>query len=122
MLAGPTVVDETFVSYAASAEQPLAERLVAALEAGQAAGGDKRGRQSAALLVHSTEDVADIDLRVDDHGEPLVELRRLLGVFVRDVAPFRPVSPTRAHPSGIFDLHAIEAFYESKGRPFKFSD
>jgi uncharacterized Ntn-hydrolase superfamily protein len=121
MLAGPAVVDETFASYAASAGQPLAERLVAALEAGQAAGGDKRGRQSAALLVYSTEDVADVDLRVDDAAEPLVELRRLLGVFVREVAPFRPVSPTRARPSGIFDPDEIEAYYESRGRPFKFA-
>ncbi len=63
---------------------PLAERMVAALEAGQAAGGDVRGQQSAALLVvrgASTGKVWEdrlIDLRVEDHPEPIRELKRLL--------------------------------------------
>jgi uncharacterized Ntn-hydrolase superfamily protein len=62
---------------------PLAERLLAALASGEAAGGDSRGRQSAALLVVSPEggygglsDTA-VDLRVDDHPEPIDELARL---------------------------------------------
>jgi uncharacterized Ntn-hydrolase superfamily protein len=65
---------------------PLAERLVAALQAGQRAGGDIRGKQSAALLVvraessgNSWED-ALVDLRVEDHGEPIREMARLLQV------------------------------------------
>ena len=69
-----------------SAEGTLAERMLSALEAGEAAGGDIRGRQSAALLVvrgkstgNSWEDRL-VDLRVDDSPEPLVELRRLLDV------------------------------------------
>jgi uncharacterized Ntn-hydrolase superfamily protein len=121
MLAGPEVVDETFASFAASAGKPFGERLIAALDAGQAAGGDKRGRQSAVLLVYSTEDVADIDLRVDDHAEPLVELRRLLGVFNRDIAPFRPVFPTRARPSGVADPREIETTWAKLGREVKFA-
>ena len=120
MLAGPAVVDETFASYAGSAGKPFAERLIAALDAGQAAGGDKRGRQSAVLLVYSTEDVADIDLRVDDHAEPLVELRRLLGVYSRDIAPFRSVFPTRARPSGLSDTREIETEWARLGREIKF--
>jgi uncharacterized Ntn-hydrolase superfamily protein len=120
MLVGPAVVDDTFAAYAGSAGQPLAERLIGALDAGQAAGGDKRGRQSAVLLVYSTEDVADIDLRVDDHPEPLVELRRLLGVYYRDVAPFRAIFPTRARPSGIYDPREIEAVWAKSGRAAKF--
>jgi uncharacterized Ntn-hydrolase superfamily protein len=68
---------------------PLAERLVAALEAGQAAGGDRRGQQSAALVVEriggrseSREGIDRIcDLRVEDHPEPIVELRRLVGIW-----------------------------------------
>lgn len=62
------------------------ERLVAALEAGQRAGGDRRGRESAALLVvlkdHGYGGIGDrwIDLRVDDHPEPIAELKRLLQV------------------------------------------
>jgi uncharacterized Ntn-hydrolase superfamily protein len=57
----------------------LAQRLLAALEAAEATGGDLRGRQSAALLVHPLKADAEpiADLRVDDHPEPLVELRRL---------------------------------------------
>jgi uncharacterized Ntn-hydrolase superfamily protein len=65
---------------------PLAERLLAALAAGEDAGGDSRGRQSAALLVVSRgggygglSDVA-VDLRVDDHPEPIMELARLYGL------------------------------------------
>jgi uncharacterized Ntn-hydrolase superfamily protein len=68
---------------------PLPERLLAALEAGQAAGGDRRGQQAAALVVEQLGAAArsregldrTCDLRVDDHAEPIVELRRLLGVW-----------------------------------------
>jgi uncharacterized Ntn-hydrolase superfamily protein len=120
MLTGAAVVDDTFASYAASAGQPFAERLIGALDAGEAAGGDKRGRQSAVLLVYSSEDVADINLRVDDHPEPLVELRRLLGVFYRDSAPYRSIFPTRAKPSGIYDPREIEAVWAAAGRVAKF--
>jgi uncharacterized Ntn-hydrolase superfamily protein len=123
MLVGPAVVDDTFDSYSAATaagSQPFADRLIGALDAGQAAGGDKRGRQSAALLVYSTEDVADINLRVDDHPEPLAELRRLLAVYYRDSAPFRAIFPTRARPSGIYDPREIEALWAESGRAMKF--
>lgn len=65
----------------ASARGSLAERLLAALDAGEAAGGDFRGRQAAAILVRPGEGQPwerVSNLRVDDHTEPLVELRRLL--------------------------------------------
>jgi uncharacterized Ntn-hydrolase superfamily protein len=78
-----TVWDAMAAAYEATAS-PLAERLLAALDAAEAEGGDIRGRQSAAMLVlsgsptgHVWED-RPIDLRVEDHPEPLVELRRLL--------------------------------------------
>jgi uncharacterized Ntn-hydrolase superfamily protein len=119
MLVGAAVVDETFASYAASAAQLFAERLIGALDAGQAAGGDKRGRQSAALLVYTSEDVAELSLRVDDHAEPLLELRRLLSVYYRDSAPFRAIFPTRARPSGIYDPREIEAVWAKSGRVMK---
>ncbi len=70
-----------------TSEGPLAERLVAALEAGEAAGGDIRGRQSAALLVVRGEPTGKvwedraIDLRVEDHPDPVRELKRLLRLF-----------------------------------------
>ncbi len=68
-------------------EGDLADRLVTALEAGQKAGGDKRGRQSAALLVvkengsYGGYNDRYIDLRVDDHETPIQELKRLLDIF-----------------------------------------
>jgi len=84
VLAGPEVVEAMKAAWDAGAEQPLAHRLLAALAAGDAAGGDRRGRQSAALLVVSEgagyaglDDVA-ADLRVDDHPDPVTELGRLL--------------------------------------------
>ena len=85
ILAGPEVVEAMKAAWDVSADEPdLARRLLAALEAGDAAGGDKRGRQSAALLVvrdgagyGGNDDVA-VDLRVDDHADPITELARLL--------------------------------------------
>src|SRR3569832_1535450 len=76
MMAGPQVLDETATAYRASA-LPFAQRLIEALQAGEAAGGDKRGRQSAALLIHGSEEWSALDLRVDDHADPLAELERL---------------------------------------------
>jgi uncharacterized Ntn-hydrolase superfamily protein len=109
MLAGPAVLEATARAYEDCAGQPLAERLIRALEAGEAAGGDKRGKQSAALLIHSTEDYPDLDLRVDDHADPLAELRRLYEVSQTYFTPFLRFLPTRAHPAGIFDRTVIEA-------------
>src|SRR3954452_24303532 len=85
MLTGPDVVAAMERAWLATgADEPLARRLLAALVAGDAAGGDRRGRQSAALLVVSDgagyaglDDVA-ADLRVDDHPDPVTELARLL--------------------------------------------
>ncbi len=83
ILAGPEVIDAIAKSFESS-KGPLAERLLAALDAAQAAGGDRRGRQSAALVVAKPLAGAagfgdrPVDLRVDDHDYPLVELRRLL--------------------------------------------
>lgn len=74
-------------AFEASAGKPLAERVLAALQAAQEAGGDIRGRQSAALLVvagHSSGQPWNdrlIDLRVDDHTQPLAELDRLLRLY-----------------------------------------
>lgn len=85
ILTGRSVV-EAMAQKFSSTSGPLAERLMAALEAGDAAGGDRRGRESAALLVvrqgAGYGGVGDrwIDLRVDDHPQPVAELRRLLGV------------------------------------------
>ena len=71
------VVDAMFASFEADPERPLWERLLAALEAGKAAGGQPDGEQSAGLYVVDREPFATVDLRVDLHPEPVRELRRL---------------------------------------------
>jgi uncharacterized Ntn-hydrolase superfamily protein len=107
MLAGPAVIADTAAAYERHAALPFAERLIAALDAGQAAGGDKRGKQSAALAIHSAEDYPDLSIRVDDHPEPLAELRRLYEESRRVYEPYRQFMPTRANPSGIWDRAVI---------------
>jgi uncharacterized Ntn-hydrolase superfamily protein len=77
ILAGPGVLEAMVVAYEAATEMPLAQKLVAAMKAGEQAGGDKRGRQSAALLIHGNSDWALLDIRVDDHTDPISELARL---------------------------------------------
>ncbi len=98
MLAGAAVIEDSAQAYEAAAGRPFADRLIAALEAGQAAGGDKRGKQSAALIIHAGEDYPALDLRVDDHAEPLQELRRLYEVAHEHYLPFLqlPAAPRRS--------------------------
>jgi uncharacterized Ntn-hydrolase superfamily protein len=85
ILTGPDVVDAMVRAYEA-ANGALAERLLAALAAGDAAGGDRRGRQSAAIVVvaagggYGGNDDRMVDLRVDDHADPVPELRRLYDI------------------------------------------
>jgi uncharacterized Ntn-hydrolase superfamily protein len=109
MLAGPAVIQETARAYEKTKNLLLAERLLAALEAGEAAGGDKRGKQAAALLIHTTEDYPFLDIRVDDHAEPLAELRRLYEKSLERYQPFIACLPSRARPAGITDRTVIEA-------------
>jgi uncharacterized Ntn-hydrolase superfamily protein len=109
MLAGPQVLDETAKTYRASAVLPFAQRLTAAMRAGEAAGGDKRGKQSAALLINSGDEWSALDLRVDDHDDPLGELERLERVSRERWVHFRKFLPTRANPAGITDRAIIDA-------------
>jgi uncharacterized Ntn-hydrolase superfamily protein len=113
MLAGPEVVSDTLA--AMEADLPLPERLMGAMLAGQSAGGDRRGRQSAAMVLATTEDFPDLNLRVDDHEDPLGELDRLVGLWRRDVLPMLATRPNRANPSGITDLDQIEAGWIARG-------
>jgi len=107
MLANAKVVRDTARAFQKS-KKPFAERLIVALEAGEAAGGDKRGRQSAALLIHSGELYAELNLRVDDHAYPLKELRRLYEKAHERFIPYLKCSPSKARPWGIFDRAVIE--------------
>jgi uncharacterized Ntn-hydrolase superfamily protein len=113
MLAGGRVLDDTAKTYIANDKLPFAQRLVAAMLAGQAAGGDKRGRQSAALLIHGEEEWSDLDLRVDDHTDPLAELERLEQVSRERWVHFRKYLPSRKNPAGITDRETIDAGIEA---------
>ena len=113
MLAGAGVLDDTAKSYASNENLPFAQRLIAAMRAGEAAGGDKRGRQSAALLIHGDEEWSALDLRVDDHADPLAELERLEAVSRERWVHFRPFLPTRKNPAGITDRATIDAGVEA---------
>jgi len=113
MLAGATVLQRTLDAFAATSG-PMAERLLAALDAGQAAGGDKRGKQSAALKVASRDPYPDLDIRVDDHADPLVELRRLYGVSQEYFAVFRRFLAGADSACGVYDRDVIMAAVESR--------
>jgi len=113
MLAGARVLDDTARAYVANKALPFARRLLAAMRAGEAAGGDKRGKQSAALLIHDSEEWSALDLRVDDHDDPLSELERLERVSRERWVHFRKFLPTRQNPAGITDRATIDAGIEA---------
>lgn len=109
MLAGSAVIEETAKAFTANSALPLPRRLIAALKAGEAAGGDKRGKQSAALLIYGEEEWPDLDLRVDDHTDPLAELERLEAVSRERWVHFAKYLPNSRNPSGELDRAVIDA-------------
>jgi uncharacterized Ntn-hydrolase superfamily protein len=113
MLAGPRVLDDTAAAYIANDELRFAQRLIAAMRSGEAAGGDKRGKQSAALLIYGEEEWSAIDLRVDDHADPLAELERLEQVSRERWVHFRQFLPSRNNPAGVTDRKTIDAGMEA---------
>ena len=108
MLAGPQVIEATAAAYRQAEGRPLAERLLAAMAAGEAAGGDKRGKQAAALRIQGDEDYPELDLRVDDHAEPIAELHRLYGVSLERFQPFVACLAGRHDGVGVIDRTEIE--------------
>jgi uncharacterized Ntn-hydrolase superfamily protein len=121
MLAGPQVLAETARVFEATEGMPLAERLILAMQAGEEAGGDKRGKQSAALRIHADEDYLQLDLRVDDHAEPLLELQRLYDKSLERFQPFLSCLPGRHNPVGLTDRALIDAqierFHQARLKP-----
>lgn len=103
MLVGSETLEAMKVDFEGAASRPLVERLLSALGAGQAAGGDKRGRQSAAVKVYSTEAYPALDLRVDEHSNPVAELQRVYEVARTDLVPLIEMLPTLNRPEGNFD-------------------
>ena len=92
------MLEATAQAFQATRGQPLAERLLAALAAGEAAGGDKRGKQAAALRIQADEDYPQLDIRVDDHAEPVQELQRLYRVSLERYQPFTACLAGRHDP------------------------
>ncbi len=108
MLVGAETVAAMAAAFVANEATDLPERLLRALEAGQAAGGDKRGRQSAALYVVDRETAyASLDLRVDEHPDPVAELRRVFAVAQEQLVPFIARLPTRENPLGRSERDAV---------------
>ncbi len=109
ILANADVLDAMADSYDANFAMPFARRLIAAMQAGEAAGGDARGRQSAALLIHDQEDYSLLDLRVDNHADPLAELAQLEEAARSGWVHFRRVLPNSREPDGVLDPDEIDA-------------
>ena len=108
MLVGPQVVAETLATYQACAGKPMIERLLEAMQAGEDSGGDKRGKQSAALIVYRDQDYPLLDVRADDHADPLAELRRLYAVAQERYLFVVETMATRANPEGMIDRRDID--------------
>jgi uncharacterized Ntn-hydrolase superfamily protein len=120
MLSNDRVAQATLDGFNADPSAPLPERMMAAFDSGEAAGGDRRGRQSGAMLVATTEDFAELNLRVDSHDEPFHEMRRLLDIWRRTRAPFLGNSPSKANPAGVHDLDTVEANWIKQGLNLRF--
>lgn len=99
-LAGAHVVHAIADAFAREPGASLPSRLIAALEAGAAAGGDLEGERSATIYIVADEEYPLWDIRVDEHNEPIAELRRLHDIFARDLLPHIRKMPSRADPGG----------------------
>lgn len=120
MLSGEPTVAQTLRTFLMHDDVDLPERLMRAMEAGEAAGGDRRGKQSAAMVLTTAEDFPDLNLRVDDAPEPLVELRRLLGIWRVERQPGLAAAPRKSDPAGFIDMDAIEAGWRARGLDLRF--
>jgi uncharacterized Ntn-hydrolase superfamily protein len=103
LLESATTLTVCAEEFAARAGEELVDRLLAAIEAGERAGGDKRGARSATVYVVATEQYPLWDIRVDDHAQPLEEVRRLQRVFAEELMPQIRSLPTRANLHGSLD-------------------
>lgn len=99
-LGGPEVLEAVAAAFCAEPEQPLVERLMEAIAAGDAMGGDRQGESSATIYIVDHEEYPLWDIRVDHHRDPVAELRRLHEVFEREVLPEIRMMSTRRNPAG----------------------
>jgi len=108
MLIGAETLAAMVERFTSTTGVDLPERLLQCLEAGQSAGGDKRGRQSAAVKVYRSEAYPYVDLRVDEHRQPVAELRRVFEVWRHQMLPFMEMMPTRTDPVGGHDQKVVD--------------
>jgi uncharacterized Ntn-hydrolase superfamily protein len=109
MLASARVLSETLRTWHEQSGVAFPRRLIAAMQAGEAAGGDRRGKQSACLMIFEADEWSSLDLRVDDSPEPLAELDRLERVSRQEWTIYRKFVPTRSNPEGVTDHAVIDA-------------
>lgn len=102
MLVGAETLEAMRESFESDVSQPLSKRLLLALRAGEKAGGDKRGRQSAAVKVYGSQDFPVLDLRVDEHIDPVGELLRIYGIAEEILIPLIDSLPTPDADAGTF--------------------
>jgi len=121
ILVGEETVTALATTFEARAGTPLAQRLLESLEVAQAAGGDRRGQQSAALIVVQRDagyaGLSDtlVDLRVDDHEHPIQELRRLCALHSRlfGISPRQEWLPLEGELGGEVDERLGRLGYDS---------
>ena len=105
MLVGEQTLTAMADAYQAKEGMEFCERLLQALEAGEAAGGDKRGRQSAAIYVVHHDDYPHLDLRIDHHDDPIAQLRYIFEESRKEYyQSFRKSMPTKAVLSNVRDF------------------
>ena len=100
VLLGRHVIEAMAQAFEESPDEEMEERLLLAIEAGRDAGGQHGGQTSSGLLVYDREEYARVDLRVDDHPEPIGELRRVFQLYTPqiDFYNMRPKDPTIPSP------------------------
>jgi uncharacterized Ntn-hydrolase superfamily protein len=106
-IAGPEVLEAAIEAFERFENAALADRLMEALVAGDAKGGDIKGEVSATIYVVDKEDYPLWDIRVDEHPDPIRELRRLHAIFREQVVPEILSMPTRRQPAGSGDEDAL---------------
>ncbi|MFA9428868.1 DUF1028 domain-containing protein [Egicoccus sp. AB-alg2] len=107
-LAGPEVLDAAVETFLARDDEPLVDRLLAAIDAGEDQGGDTKGHRSATLVVLGREDYPLWDLRIDDADEPLRLLHAQYETFREELLPEIEMLPKRDDPLGGFDYEGSE--------------
>lgn len=122
MLISAATLDSMLLAWRNSEVMELAERLMLALEAGDQDGGDFRGKQSAALKVMHQEIYATVDVRVDEHADPVVELRRVFEVAKQQLIPFVQGMPSQFGESISLPQSVMNMLLKSPASRFKFSD